>query len=183
MVVGDEHGGRPAVVVAAPEHKEPEAEPNAQTTESVIMPVEPGRDVFAEKAEGGPKSISSERVIEPLRKEEAVHTSASAGGAADEKKEEEKPEGVPLPKNEGAESTGKEKLVEEVQAKEAEAKVKVPAGVQEKLAQVKENVAEKVENIKEQIVEAKEKAKDKAKAESEEERVRMELYGDEKKKA
>lgn len=148
------------------------------------MPVEPGRDVFADKAEGGPKSVSSERVVEPLRMEEAVHTSASVGGAAQEKKEEEeKREGVPLPKNEGAESTGKKKLVEEVQAKEAEAKVKVPQGVQEKIAQAKENVAEKVENVQDKIVDAKEKLKNKAKAESEEERVRMELFGDEKKKA
>lgn len=162
------------VVDAPPPPKHPdspaEGDPGAQTTESVIMPVEPGRDIFAGNAGRNSKSVSSERVIEPLPKEAVVHTSATLnpGGPAENK--------LPLPKNEGGQVIGEKNLIEEVHAKEAEAKQKVPAGVQEKVAQAKDNVAEKV-------AEAKEKLKDEAKAQNDEERVRMELYGNEKREA
>jgi hypothetical protein len=143
------------------------------------MPVEPGHDVFAgDKAADKAKSISSERVIEPLPKEAVVLPSVGADAKLEEG---EKREEVPLPPHEGAESTGKKKLVEDVKAKEALAKEKVPEGVQEKIAQAKEKVVEKVENIQDKVADAKEKLKDHAKAQSEEERVRMELYGEEKK--
>ncbi|CAE6446531.1 unnamed protein product [Rhizoctonia solani] len=197
VVVGDEHGGRPAVVVDVPQvqkpdegakaqttdsiimpiepgHDKPDEGAKAQTTDSIIMPIEPGHDVFAGD-KGDAKSISSERIAEPLPKEALIHTSdtADSGPATDK---DGKPAKVPLPKNEGAESTGKAAFLEELQAKEEEAKKKVPAGVQEKLAQAQQNVAEKV-------AEAKEQLKDHAKAQNEEERVRQELFGNEKKEA
>jgi gas vesicle protein len=154
------------------------------------MPVEPGHDVFAgDKAADKAKSISSERVVEPLPKEAVVVPSV---GADVKVEEAEKKEEVPLPPHQGAGSTGKKKVVEDVHAKEALAKEKVPEGVQEKIAQVKEQVKEnvvekvadihdKVAGIHDQVADAKEKLKDHAKAQSEEERVRMELYGEEKK--
>ncbi|KDN48044.1 hypothetical protein RSAG8_03060, partial [Rhizoctonia solani AG-8 WAC10335] len=169
VVVGDEHGGRPAVVADVPQVQKPDEGANAQTTDSIIMPVEPGHDVFAGD-KGDVKSISSERVAEPLPKEALIHTSdtADSGAATDN---DSKPGKVPLPKNAGADSTGKAELPEE-----EEARKKVPAVVQEKIAQAQQNVAEKV-------VEAKEQLKDHAKAQNEEERVRQELYGNEKKEA
>jgi hypothetical protein len=139
------------------------------------MPVEPGRDVFAGNQPDEAKSVSSKRVIEPLPKEAVVHTS-NISNPAPVVDNEGNPEKVPLPKNEGAESTGKKKLVENVQAKEAEAKQKVPAAVQEKLAEFKENVVEK-------ITDAKEKLKDQAKAQNNEKREQMEQQGNEKREA
>ncbi|KAG8767091.1 hypothetical protein FRC12_006454 [Ceratobasidium sp. 428] len=177
VVVGDEHGGRPAVVVAEPKaHEHPVEE--AQTTESVIMPIEPGHDIFAGD-KGEVKSFSSERVMEPLPKEAVVIASVDT---KDGKETEEKREGVPLPPHQGAGSTGKKQLVEEVQEKEAEAKQKVPAAVQDKLAQAKENVVENVAEVQGKVADAKEKLKDSAKGQSEEERVRKELYGEQEKK-
>ncbi|KAF8759711.1 MIR domain [Rhizoctonia solani] len=168
----DEHGGRPAVVVDAPQVQKPKED--AQTTDSVIIPIEPGHDVFAgDKVDNKP--ISSDRVAEPLPKEALIHTSDTAGSGPGPDNDV-KPEKVPLPKNEGAQSTGKADQQEELRSIEEEAKKKVPAGVQEKIAQAQQSVIEKV-------VEAKEKLKDHAKAQNEEERVRQELYGNEKKEA
>ncbi|KAF8681649.1 Glycosyltransferase family 39 protein [Rhizoctonia solani] len=172
VVVGDEHGGRPAVVADAPQVQKPKED--AQTTDSVIIPIEPGHDVFAgDKVDNKP--ISSDRVVEPLPKEALIHTSDTAGSGPGPDNDV-KPEKVPLPKNEGAQSTGKADQQEELRSIEEEAKKKVPAGVQEKIAQAQQSVIEKV-------VEAKEKLKDHAKAQNEEERVRQELYGNEKKEA
>ncbi|QRW15811.1 dolichyl-phosphate-mannose-protein mannosyltransferase [Rhizoctonia solani] len=153
VVVGDEHGGRPAVVVDAPQVQKPKED--AQTTDSVIIPIEPGHDVFAgDKVDNKP--ISLDRVAEPLPKEALIHTSDTAGSG-------------PGPDNDADQQ-------EELRSIEEEAKKKVPAGVQEKIAQAQQSVIEKV-------VEAKEKLKDHAKAQNEEERVRQELYGNEKKEA
>ncbi|CEL59316.1 dolichyl-phosphate-mannose-proteinmannosyltransferase [Rhizoctonia solani AG-1 IB] len=172
VVVGDEHGGRPAVVADVPQVQKPKED--AQTTDSVIIPIEPGHDVFAGD-KGDSKPISSERVVEPLRKEALIHTSDTAGTSPGTDSDV-KPEKVPLPKNEGAQSTGKVGQEEELRSIEEETKKKVPAGVQEKIVQAQQNIVEKV-------AEAKEQLKDHAKAQNEEERVRQELYGDGKKEA
>jgi hypothetical protein len=147
---------------------------DAQTTDSVIIPIEPGHDVFAGD-KGDSKPISSERVVEPLPKEALIHTS-DAADTSPGTDSDVKPEKVPLPKNEGAQSTGKVGQEEELRSIEEETKKKVPAGVQEKIVQAQQNIVEKV-------AEAKEQLKDHAKAQNEEERVRQELYGDEKKEA
>ncbi|CCO31660.1 dolichyl-phosphate-mannose-proteinmannosyltransferase [Rhizoctonia solani AG-1 IB] len=172
VVVGDEHGGRPAVVADVPQVQKPKED--AQTTDSVIIPIEPGHDVFAGD-KGDSKPISSERVVEPLRKEALIHTSDTTGTSPGTDSDV-KPEKVPLPKNEGAQSTGKVGQEEELRSIEEETKKKVPAGVQEKIVQAQQNIVEKV-------AEAKEQLKDHAKAQNEEERVRQELYGDGKKEA
>ncbi|CAE6347109.1 unnamed protein product [Rhizoctonia solani] len=172
VVVGDEHGGRPAVVADVPQVQKPKED--AQTTDSVIIPIEPGHDVFAGD-KGDSKPISSERVVEPLPKEALIHTSDTADTSPGTDSDV-KPEKVPLPKNEGAQSTGKVGQEEELRSIEEETKKKVPAGVQEKIVQAQQNIVEKV-------AEAKEQLKDHAKAQNEEERVRQELYGDGKKEA